>query len=210
MEFLGRMLVSLMVIFSFPTLAYQPSTTLIKVSSAYSMPANDEWMGDTKLGGSITYMATAHLGIELFAALPLKYGYAVPGGGQGGVQVRVLGELSGEMKGGMKGKAAHVPLTLSLHYYPLWARSDFQPYFGVGVNYAFFTHAQGDLKEMGRGLKAVFGPAWSVGFNYDVDDYWTMSIAYADLDVKTQTKLSKRTLIINPTLGIFSLGYRFP
>ncbi|MFP3541722.1 OmpW/AlkL family protein, partial [Pseudomonas sp. SIMBA_044] len=69
------------------------------------------------------YMIDAHWGIELLAATPFEH------------EVKLKGTSLGSAANGKLGTLKHLPPTLSVVYYPLDSKSDFQPYLGAGINY---------------------------------------------------------------------------
>ena len=76
---------------------------------------------DTQLGLNFAYMLTDNWGIELLAASPFEHDVKIKG--------TALGAANGKL-----GTLKHLPPTLSLVYYPLDAKSAFQPYVGAGIN----------------------------------------------------------------------------
>jgi outer membrane protein len=79
---------------------------------------------DTQLGLNVAYMLTNHWGIELLAATPFEH------------EVKLKGTALSAANGKL-GTLKHLPPTLSVVYYPLDAKSDFQPYLGAGINYTW-------------------------------------------------------------------------
>lgn len=163
---------------------------------------------DTQLLLNVTYMATPNVGVELLAATPFEHDVTVDTGALG------LGEAD-------LGSVKHLPPTLSVLWYPMDAKSAFQPFIGAGVNYTVFWDenlsnvAQTALAADNLELDDSWGLAFRTGFDYMVNDCWSVhaGVYYINIETEAQldTALGKTSVDvdINPWVYTVGLGYRF-
>lgn len=164
---------------------------------------------DTQLGLNFAYMLTNNIGIELLAATPFSHNAGVKGmpGGFAGLNGK-LGELK------------HLPPTLSVVYYPLDARSAFQPYVGAGINYTWFFDTKLSSEAEGKGfsgldMKDSWGLAAQVGMDYMLTDNIMLNaqVRYIDIDTTGTTHILgdkvKVDVDVDPFVYMVGLGYKF-
>ncbi|MBD9485257.1 outer membrane beta-barrel protein [Pseudomonas sp. PDM14] len=164
---------------------------------------------DTQLGLNFAYMVTNHVGIELLAATPFSHDVGVAG--MPGAFAGLNGKL-GELK--------HLPPTLSVVYYPLDAKSAFQPYVGAGINYTWFfdtklSSAAEDKGFSGLDMKDSWGLAAQVGMDYMLTDNIMVNaqVRYIDIDTEGTTNFGgdkvKVDVDVDPFVYMVGLGYKF-
>jgi outer membrane protein len=164
---------------------------------------------DTQLGLNFAYMVTDNIGIELLAATPFSHSVGVKG--MPGIYSGLNGKL-GDIK--------HLPPTLSVVYYPLDAKSAFQPYVGAGINYTWFfdtelTGAAEDKGFTGLDMKDSWGLAFQVGADYMLTDNIMINaqLRYIDIDTTGTTsfdgKKVKVDVDVDPMVYMVGLGYKF-
>jgi len=166
---------------------------------------------DTQLGLNFAYMMTDHLGIELLAASPFEHDVKIKG--------TALGAANGKL-----GSLKHLPPTLSLVYYPLDAKSAFQPYVGAGINYTWIydEHVGSDASANGfSNFRASnsWGMAWQVGADYMLTDNIMINgqIRYIDIDTTAYVDnnavaggtRAKVNVDVDPWIYMVGLGYKF-
>ena len=166
---------------------------------------------DTQLLLNVTWMANSHMGLELLAASPFQHSVntcGLPGLGLGLTDVEV-------------GTVKHLPPTLTLLWYPLDSRSVFQPFIGAGLNYTVFF--QEDTSRMASAVLGAsdlelddsWGLAARAGFDYMLNDFWSLhaGVYYIDISTKAQldTALGKVRVDVDvdPWVYTVGLGYRF-
>ena len=161
---------------------------------------------NTQLGISFTYMYTNNIGIELLAATPFKHTLTGEKGLSG------LGDFA-EVK--------HLPPTLSLQYYPMDSSSAFQPYVGVGVNYTLFfsedfnSGASATYKDLE--LDSSVGLTGQIGFDYKLDENWSLNAAVWYMDIDTTAEFEGRAdgtkyeidVELDPMVYMAGVSYKF-
>jgi outer membrane protein len=129
---------------------------IIPTSPATVLPDGVGLDSDTQLGLAGTYMLTSHIGVEILAATPFRHTIKL-------ADIDVTA-----------GSAKHLPPTLSLQYYPLDAKSAWQPYVGAGLNYTTFF-SEDVHSELNATLASVLGVA-SVDAELKLDDSWGIAL----------------------------------
>jgi outer membrane protein len=167
---------------------------------------------DTQLLLNITYMASAHVGVELLAATPFEH--TVDTTGLAGLEISGVDDVK-------LGTIKHLPPTLSVLWYPLDSSSRFQPFIGGGVNYTMFfdENLSGAAKStLGAGnleLDDSTGLAFRTGFDYMVNDCWSLHAGAYYLDISTDASLDtalgkiKVQVDVDPWVYTLGVGYRF-
>lgn len=164
---------------------------------------------DTQLGLNFAYMVTDHVGIELLAATPFNHNVGVKG--MPGAFAGLNGKL-GELK--------HLPPTLSVVYYPLDAKSSFQPYVGAGINYTWFfdtklSSSAEDKGFSGLDMQDSWGLAAQVGMDYMLTDNIMINaqLRYIDIETTGTTNYGgdkvKVDVDVDPWVYMVGLGYKF-
>ncbi|MCI0998291.1 OmpW/AlkL family protein, partial [Pseudomonas corrugata] len=166
---------------------------------------------DTQLGLNFAYMMTDHLGIELLAASPFEHDVKIKG--------TALGAANGKL-----GTLKHLPPTLSLVYYPLEAKSAFQPYVGAGINYTWIYDEHVGSEASANGFSNFrasnsWGMAWQVGADYMLTDNIMINgqIRYIDIDTTAYVDnnavaggtRAKVNVDVDPWIYMVGLGYKF-
>jgi outer membrane protein len=164
---------------------------------------------DTQLGLNFAYMLTRHVGVELLAATPFTH------------EVKIKGAALGAANGKL-GDLKQLPPTLSLVYYPLEAKSAFQPYVGAGVNYTWFMDGDTSHQAEANGFRNLradnsWGWAAQVGADYMLTDKVMINaqVRYIDLDTTAyvdNVALGARAKVdvdVNPWVYMVGLGYKF-
>jgi outer membrane protein len=159
---------------------------------------------NTQLGLTFTYMLRDHLALGLLAATPFEHDISESGVGVINV-----------------GSTKHLPPTLTLQYFPAPADSVFQPYVGAGLNYTTFfsekTSAElnAALGNSSMSLDDSFGLALEAGFDYGINDKWSLNAAVWVLDIDTEATIQTGAGLvevdveIDPVVFMVGAGYRF-
>jgi outer membrane protein len=117
------------------------------------------------------------------------------------------------------GEVTHFPPTLTLKY--RWTNlGQFEPYVGAGVNYTAFiddeTPASPPSIVTDIDYDESFGPALQVGFDYRLDDHWSVNFDVrriwinSDVTIETNVPLTVNADVdIDPWVVSTSIGYRF-
>jgi outer membrane protein len=166
---------------------------------------------DTQLGLNFAYMFDSHWGIELLAASPFEHDVKLKG--------TALGAANGKL-----GTLKHLPPTLSVVYYPLAAKSPFQPYVGAGINYTWIydEHVSSEAQANGfSNFKAdnSWGMAFQVGADYMITDNIMLNgqVRYIDIDTTATVEnnavapgtRAKVNVDVDPFIYMVGLGYKF-
>jgi outer membrane protein len=161
---------------------------------------------NTQLGLTLGYMLTDNIGIELLAATPFKHRLGVKG-----------------VAAGVDGKLAdieHLPPTLSLQYYPMDAKSKWQPYVGAGVNYTMFFNEKLTAAQKANGFSKLklsdsWGFAVQAGLDYMISDNVMINASVWRVDINTQATARlgaakvKIDVDVDPWVYMIGVGYRF-
>lgn len=153
-------------------------------------------VGDsTRLSGTLTYMATPNVGIEVLAALPFEHNIRLDG----------LGNV---------GSTKQLPPTVSVQYHFSGTGMPFRPYVGVGLNYTNFfdTNTRGPLEDSRLSLDDSWGLAGQIGVDIPVAEDWFVNADLRYIDIETKAKLDGDrigTVKVDPTVFGLSLGRRF-
>jgi len=163
------------------------------------------------LGGKATMSSDTQLGIELLAASPFEHDVKIKG--------TALGAANGKL-----GTLKHLPPTLSLVYYPLDAKSAFQPYVGAGINYTWIYDEHVGSEASANGFSNFrasnsWGMAWQVGADYMLTDNIMINgqIRYIDIDTTAYVDnnavaggtRAKVNVDVDPWIYMVGLGYKF-
>lgn len=166
---------------------------------------------DTQLGLNFAYMLDSHWGVELLAATPFQHDVKIKN--------TALPAANGKL-----GSLKHLPPTLSVVYYPLDAKSAFQPYVGAGINYTwiFDEDLSSDAKANGFSnfkAKNSWGMAFQVGADYMITDNILLNAQVRYIDIDTQATVennavapgtrAKVNVDVDPFIYMVGLGYKF-
>jgi outer membrane protein len=163
---------------------------------------------NTQLGFTFTYMLTNNWAIDVLASTPFTHDISAFTGDLG------LGTVDA-------GETTHLPPTVSLLFFPAASNSNFQPYFGAGINYTLFfdEDVASELESvLGRGsleLDASVGLALQAGFDYKLTDnmYFNAGIWWADIDTDAEFEFASNRITtdveIDPFVYMLGLGWKF-
>ena len=166
---------------------------------------------DTQLGLNFAYMITNNWGIELLAATPFEHDVKLKG--------TALGAANGKL-----GSLKHLPPTLSVVYYPLDAKSAFQPYVGAGINYTWIydEHVSSQAQANGfSNFKASnsWGMAFQVGADYMITNNIMLNAQLRYIDINTRATVENDAVApgtrarvnvdVDPFIYMVGLGYKF-
>jgi outer membrane protein len=148
----------------------------------------------TRPTGSLEYMFTPNLGVDVLVAWPFMHEVKLAG----------LGTVA---------RTKQLPPTMGVNYH-FMPNSAWSPFVGLGVNYTNFfdTHATGALYGHSVSIANSWGVAARAGFDLKITDRWlaTADVRWMNIasDVKVNgSKVGKAT--IDPFVFGLSLGYRF-
>jgi len=178
--------------------AFEPGDWLVRVGASYVSPASDNHdvvsvESATSATINFSYMMTDVWALELLAAYPFKHDL--------------------ELQDGTKiGSTKLLPPTFSLHHFS--PTEQFQPYVGVGINYASFSSekTQGALEGVDLNLGGSWGLAGQIGFDVMFNDDWffNLDVRYIDIDTKAELDgVSIGKVEIDPWIFGGHIGYRF-
>lgn len=156
---------------------------------------------NAQLGLNILYFYSPQVAVELLAATPFSHD----------IGLNTVGAL---------GSTKHLPPTLSVNYYFADPSAKFQPYVGAGLNYTIFfdedfTAANSEAGFSDLELDDSVGLAAQVGFDYIIDDKWSIntSIRWIDIDTEASFDLNGTAgnvdVEIDPLVYSVMFGYRF-
>ncbi|SDN98203.1 outer membrane protein [Pseudomonas arsenicoxydans] len=166
---------------------------------------------DTQLGLNFAYMFDSHWGIELLAASPFEHDVKLKG--------TALGAANGKL-----GTLKHLPPTLSVVYYPMAAKSPFQPYVGAGINYTWIYDENLSSEAQANGFSNFkadnsWGMAFQVGADYMITDNIMLNgqVRYIDIDTTATVEnnavapgtRAKVNVDVDPFIYMVGLGYKF-
>jgi outer membrane protein len=156
-------------------------------------------------------MLTNNWGIELLAATPFEHDVKLKG--------TALPAANGKL-----GSLKHLPPTLSVVYYPLDSKSDFQPYVGAGINYTWIYDESLSSEAKSAGFsnfnaKNSWGLAWQVGADYMLTEHVMLNaqVRYIDIDTRATVEnnsiapgtRAKVNVDVDPFVYMVGLGYKF-
>lgn len=157
----------------------QPLDTLVGAKTGLGI--------DNKLvvAGSLSYVLNDNWGIETLIGLPVELNITALG----------LGALGLDNVADVA-KAKILPLTLSFQYYPTMHNSPFQPYAGIGVNYAYIADVDlDDSVEPAFGSPKIdfsfddsFGYTLNAGVDWKVNDTWFANVSIYYLNLETDAE----------------------
>ena len=164
---------------------------------------------NTQLGLNLVYMLDANWGLEVLAATPFTHDVTLIDTADNGLG---LGD-------GKLAEVTHLPPTVSAVYF-FDTNSAFTPYVGVGVNYTIFfdeefTGAREEQTFTDLELDNSFGLAAQVGFDFQVDDNWSINASARYIKIDTTAEFTVADVKgsvdvdIDPYVFTISAGYKF-
>ena len=166
---------------------------------------------DTQFGIIPMYMVTDNVGIELLAATPFKHNISLQGKG---VNLEAA-------------STKQLPPTLSVQWYPRGAKTGWQPFLGVGVNYTIFFD-EDTTKALDSTLNSVigandvdldlddsFGLAGQAGVDIPFAENWALSLEVwyinieSDATVKTDVGNVHFNAKVDPWVYHVGIAHRF-
>jgi outer membrane protein len=144
--------------------------------------------------GSIEYMFTPNLGVDLLVAWPFKHDVKLDG----------VGTVARTME---------LPPTIGVNYH-FMPNSNWSPFVGLGLNYTNFYNTKGAGALYGNSVSIdnSFGVAARVGFDMKINEKWLATADVRWVNIESDVKLNGEkigTAKINPIVFGVSLGYRF-
>jgi len=157
----------------------------------------------TNLAGTVTYMMSDSLGIEVLLGLPFTH--------------EVSASVTGVNGGAVSGVAdvSHLPLSVTAQHYFAGADSDIRPYVGAGFNYTTFLDEEGKgaLNNKTVSVDNSFGFAIQAGVDYKVNEQLFLNVSAWYLDIESTVESSGVTedidVVIDPLAILFAVGYTF-
>jgi outer membrane protein len=176
--------------------------------SAPSLPGTQiDIKAATSVIATIAYMYTDHMSVEFYAGLPYKH------------DVVGAGEIAGV---GKIGSVKQVSPTVFAQYRFNDASSQFRPYIGLGLTYAYFYGEEGSAaltaltNPGGSPTRMSADSAWGLspqlGLTVDLGNRWFLDAAVLKTFLKNTNHLSTGQSIkttLDPISTALSIGYRF-
>lgn len=149
---------------------------------------------NTRPSGTVTYMLTPRIGVELLVAIPFQHDISIDG----------LGKV---------GRTRHLPPTLSVQYH-FNTGAGIRPYVGAGLNYTRFfgTRTRGALEGNSLSLRHSFGLGAQAGVDVSLGGDWFLNAEVRYLDIDTRVRLNGDkigTVNIDPVAFGLGIGRRF-
>lgn len=144
--------------------------------------------------GSLEYMITPNLGVDLLAAWPFQHDVKLSG----------LGKVA---------QTKELPPTVGVNYHFI-PDATVSPFLGIGLNYTNFfnTKGKGALQGAGVSIANSWGVAAHAGLDVKLSPKWIFTADLRWVDIESDVKVSGTkvgTAKINPLVYGLSLGYRF-
>lgn len=170
---------------------------------------------NTQLGLNLVYFYNSNWAVEVLAATPFKHDVVVHD--PQGISPSVLGAA---VDGATLAEVTHLPPTVSALYY-FDSGSAFKPYVGAGLNYTIFfdedfKSAPKSLGFNDLSLDGSFGLALQVGFDYLIDDNWSINASARYIDIGTDAEFKIGDAIkgsaevdVDPMVYSLMVGYKF-
>ena len=186
-----------------PAMAYEQGTWVLRAGVGVVSPDSGNLVIDdgvttttidvddgTSLTLSATYMFTPNWGFDILAAWPFKHD----------INLSVVDNVDpGFNPASIKAaETEHLPPTFSIQYHFL-PDADFQPFFGVGLNYTTFfgTDVTQDLIDaagiVDLSLDDSFGLALQLGADWNFDNNWLVNFDVRYIDIETDATASDGT-----------------
>ena len=153
------------------------------------------------LAGSFSYVLNSNWGIETLIGLPMELDVTAKGLGALG-----LDDLA---------SANIIPLTISLQYYPTMGDSPFQPYAGIGLNYAHIGNVKVDdsvqtnlvAEDVDVSFDDSTGFVLNTGVDWKINEKWfaNVSIYYLTLETDVEADITQSV-----ALGFLATGFPVP
>lgn len=162
---------------------------------------------NSQLGLTFTYMMTDNWAVDVLASTPFEHDITADTGALG------LGTVNA-------GDTKHLPPTVSLLYFPRDGSEQFQPFFGLGVNYTHFFEEGVDSQledVLGAGsldLDGSFGIAAQAGFDYMISDnmFVNGTVFWIDIDTDATFEFAANRIgtdvEIDPMVYLLTLGWK--
>lgn len=210
-------------VFSSVSMAYEAGDMVVKGGAITVAPSgsSDQVMlngtvamgkvdvdNDTQLGITGTYMVSDHIGVELLAATPFEHDIKGSSGAINNLDI---------------GSTKQLPPTLTIQYYPMNAKSVFQPYAGIGINYTTFfdTETSNSLNaalaipKSSMSIDNSWGWSAQIGADYAINEEWLLNAAVRYIDIDTTATINagaahlKTDVSIDPWVPMVAVGYKF-
>lgn len=185
-------------------LAHEAGDFFIRAGAAVVMPneSSDDVLNQGEMNisdsvqfaGTLSMMATDHIGFELLLATPFTHDVSTNG----------LGKIA---------EVSQLPPSLMIQYYFAEPDSVVRPYVGGGLNYTLFFDEQGKGALSGTDVSLDNSLGWTAQAGVDVNfaDNWfaNASIWYMDIDTTVHTAVGNYNAEINPVSVMLAVGYAF-
>ncbi|WP_114240949.1 OmpW family protein [Dyella sp. C9] len=144
--------------------------------------------------GSIEYLITPNIGVDLLAAWPFQHDVKLSG----------LGKVA---------QTKQLPPTLGINYHFL-PDAKVSPFLGIGLNYTNFfdTKSAGALSGASVSIANSWGVAAHAGIDVKLSPKWIFTADLRWVDIESDVKVNGTkvgTAKIDPLVYGVSLGYRF-
>lgn len=144
--------------------------------------------------GSLEYMITPNIGVDLLAAWPFQHDVKLSG----------LGKVA---------QTKQLPPTLGFNYH-FMPDNAWSPFLGVGVNYTNFfdTKGTGALRDASVSIANSWGVAARAGVDVTISPKWLFTADVRWIDIESDVKVNGTKVgnaKIDPVVYGVSLGYRF-
>lgn len=165
---------------------------------------------DTQVGITFAYMFKDQWAVQVLAATPFTHTIELPD----------LNIDAGETK--------HLPPTVTVQYFFNNPTSKFQPYAGAGINYTTFfeedisdelnatlSSLAGAPVNADLELEDSIGLALEIGFDYQLNENWSINAAVWHIDINTDATVSTQLpdvefeVEIDPWVYMLSAAYKF-
>lgn len=148
---------------------------------------------DTKPTGSLEYLFTPNLGVEVLAALPFEH------------DIRLNGARLASTK--------QLPPVIGVNYH-FMPDSTVSPFVGVGVNWTHFydSKGRGALEGSHITIDNSWGGALHAGLDVKLSDRWLFTADIRWMNIESDVHLNGANIgkaKVNPLAYGLSLGYRF-
>ncbi|MBI1363958.1 MAG: outer membrane beta-barrel protein [Proteobacteria bacterium] len=104
-----------------------------------------------------------------------------------------------------------LPPTLTLQYHFMTREDKFRPYVGAGINYTMFYNNNASPQQS-TSYDNNFGYAFQAGFDYGLNDHWSINADLKKLYLSTDAKVNgtvTASVDLDPWIAGIGLGYRF-
>jgi len=154
-----------------------------------------ELTDETNLAGTVTYMWSDKVGLEVLLGLPFTHE----------ISTSILGTAA---------EVSHLPLSVAAQYYFGQADSAIRPYVGGGFNYTTFLdeEGRGNLASATVTVDSSFGLALQAGIDFEINEQVFINLSAWYLDIETTvhaTAINDIDTTVDPWAIMLAAGYTF-